>query len=165
MKCEKCNERDAVVFIQQVAGTESVELHLCEECARERGISASREGFELSLSGILKGLVDGTRAQAEEKRLCPGCGRSLAALRKEMRLGCAECYKAFQPEIMAMLRRSGIEPAHRGKLPRSLLGADKPDTGAVELRAKLARAIEAEEYEIAAALRDRIRLMDEEQPE
>ena len=77
MKCEICNESDSVIHVQQVMGDETVELHLCDTCAQDRGISRVDDKIELSLSQLLTGLVGSGAAKAEQKT--KGSGHSVPA--------------------------------------------------------------------------------------
>jgi len=36
MKCEKCHNKEATVFIKQTINGESLEMNLCETCAAEQ---------------------------------------------------------------------------------------------------------------------------------
>ena len=41
MRCDNCHEREAVIELTQIADDKKVEVHLCEKCAAEKGISTS----------------------------------------------------------------------------------------------------------------------------
>ena len=38
MKCDICKEREATVHLTEVINDRVTKLHLCEECAREKGV-------------------------------------------------------------------------------------------------------------------------------
>ena len=38
MRCDQCHEREAVVFLTQIAQDQVIKLHLCERCAAEKGV-------------------------------------------------------------------------------------------------------------------------------
>ena len=38
MTCSQCQERDAVMELTQVANGQVTKIHLCEQCAAERGL-------------------------------------------------------------------------------------------------------------------------------
>jgi protein arginine kinase activator len=76
------------------------------------------------------------------------------------RVGCTECYTAFAAEIEPMLNALHGSTTHRGKVSRvgdvrTRLRADLQTK-----RALLRSALETENYEEAAALRDDIRQLE-----
>jgi len=157
MKCDMCGDRPAVIFVQQISKGSSLELHLCEECARERGFPTDENKVDISLGGILTGALDGSNQTFEKESACPSCGLTLSAIKRGRKAGCAECYKNFRGEIVAILRREGIEPSYGGPLPRTLAAFRSPRADAESLRRELKKAIEREDYELAAYYRDRIK--------
>lgn len=165
MKCDLCAQGTAVVFLQltdggtaandPLSGSTTSELHLCEDCAKKRGLSTGPDAGELSLGGIFNDVLDGTQTSGQ-KAACPTCGLTARELRKRLVAGCPDCYSHFREEIVTALRREGIEIAYKGPLPA------RPDSFAARkadperLRADLAKALEREDYELAAYYRDRI---------
>ena len=109
MKCEICGARKAVIHIQQVIGKERVDLHLCEECALERGISGEGEHVELSISNMLNGLLDIRDLKERKNTVCPQCGSTWESIQKREKLGCAECYTTFSREIHFLLEKMGAD--------------------------------------------------------
>jgi protein arginine kinase activator len=160
MKCEICGARKAVIHIQQVIGKERVDLHLCEECALERGISGEGEHAELSISNMLNGLLDIRDLKERKKAVCPQCGSSWESIQKREKLGCAECYSTFSREIHFLLEKMGAQSIHRGKLPKGLSTYKRYLVDVVKLKEGLREALKKEDYEKAARIRDRIREME-----
>ena len=76
-------------------------------------------------------------------------------------LGCARCYSNFEASIRELLRRVHGNHRHVG---RSYHAAESEtlERAAVlgELQERLRRAVESEQFELAAELRDRIRVME-----
>ncbi len=159
MKCDACGLRDALIHVRQMEKNGFQELHLCEECAQERGF-IREEDTEVSVGDLLAGLIDGATAQpgTPSPAVCPRCGLAVAEFRKRGRAGCASCYEAFGDDVKRILSQMAPRPRHAGKLPRELSGpaADDREDLAAELRA----AVEGEDYERAARLRDRLRDLD-----
>jgi protein arginine kinase activator len=92
---------------------------------------------------------------------CSFCGLTFGQFRETGRLGCPHCYETFEAHLRRLLRRIHGSVQHVGKvyLP--------PDPTASEmekrldgLRRKLYRAIEAEDFERAAEVRDQIRSLE-----
>lgn len=161
MKCEICGLKDAVIHIRQIQKESVHELHICEECAREKGLIREEE-TELPVTNLLAGLIDGAEVPgAAEKAAvsCPRCGTRLAEFRKSGRFGCATCFQVFESDLRAIVSQMAARPRHAGKLPAAAGGsAPHPDREA--LRMDLRAAVEAEDYERAAQLRDRLRELE-----
>ena len=161
MKCDICGKREAMVFIQQIMGGDKVEVHLCEVCAGERGISSEGEKFELSLSDLLSDLVNVKDAKGRpEPQVCSNCGRSAEEITKTGVIGCAECYAVFAEQIRGVLDESGVPTRHLGKFPRRLRAFKTYLVDVARLKKGLREAVHREDYEKAAAIRDRIRELE-----
>ena len=160
MKCDICHEKQAVIFVRQMTGQSVLELHLCVDCARERGFSASDSKLELSLSGLLSGIVDNQSLLNSKNRACPVCGRTLKDIIEHRKAGCPECYINFTKEIASQLRLEGIEPNYTGSLPQQLAHFKSSLTDRMILQTKLEKAIYEEDYEKAAVYRDRLRVLE-----
>jgi protein arginine kinase activator len=162
MKCEICGKRESVVHVQQVIGNETIDMHICEVCAHEKGISKRSDKIELSLSQLLTGLLDlkgGTDEQVQATE-CATCGMKAADFKKEGRLGCPDCYSCFATEIRAMHKRLSGVARHKGKLPQKLLSYKELLIDRERLRSRLETAVDEEDYETAAILRDQIRAIE-----
>jgi len=134
-------------------------VDLCEECAKSKGVN-DPTGF--SLADLLLGL--GASQEIEHagggtEVRCPRCGFSQADFKKAGRLGCAECYRTFSEALGGLLKTMHKGTRHIGKVPESLRqGRDLSDK-LKGLQKKLSKAIEAEDFEQAAVLRDEIKKM------
>jgi protein arginine kinase activator len=164
MKCEICRNNDAVIHIQQIIGSERIDLHLCEVCALERGIMSKTDKDELSLSSLLTGLIDIRDSKGSQKSSCPRCGRSWQEINDRERVGCAECYTCFGKEIRALMQKTLGKGRHRGKYPRRLLAYKKILLDVMKLKEGLKEALGREDYEKAAVLRDRIKELEDSPP-
>ena len=91
---------------------------------------------------------------------CPFCALTYADFKKIGRLGCGECYNAFKKYLSPLLKRIHGSIQHTGKSPLKSAKLPKKKTDAQELRSRLAKAIESEDFEEAARLRDQIRKME-----
>ena len=115
MKCEICGARKAVIHIQQVIGKERVDLHLCEECALERGISGEGERVELSISGMLNGLLE--IGDLKEKRDLSEMRIHLAIDTKEREAGLRGMLQHLQSGNPFPPRKNGCPVHPQGKAP------------------------------------------------
>ena len=162
MLCDRCGERKAAIHLTQIVDNSVTTLHLCEQCAAEQGVGTGGPVTALPLSGFLGATEPGPAAvlsDGADAGVCSSCGASLRDFRETGRLGCSQCYAAFESQLRELLRRIHGASQHVGRL---YLGAatsepdDLPKLLAV-LRDQLRRAIETENFEMAAELRDRIR--------
>lgn len=163
MLCEVCKENDVAVTLTEIDGSGVRQVRLCEQCAAERGVQTGvaapapalgaflQSVHQQGVSGALGG--DGTR--------CQFCGATLRDFRQTGRLGCAQCYRAFEPALRDLLRKVQGNARHVG---RGYDGAAEvqwaPGIAAERLRERLARAVRNEQFELAATLRDQIRALE-----
>ncbi len=157
MKCEVCKLRESAIHVQQIIGDEKVDMYLCEVCAAEKGISKQADAIELSLSQLLTGLFSAGSETAGDREVCPNCGTGIDVIRKEGRLGCPECYGSFTSEIRAFQKKLSGSIRHVGKLPKKLRAYKELIIDRHELKSRLDEAVQNEDYERAAVLRDQIR--------
>lgn len=158
MTCEICGKKEAVVHIQQIVGEDVYDLHLCETCAQEKGISSQADKIELSLSEILTGLLDSSDASQKRKQslMCPKCGKKYEDFRKEGTFGCVECFNIFSAEVKVLLKNTCGSVRHTGKYPSKLAVYKTLLIDKEMIKQKLKAELKRENYEEAARLRDRI---------
>lgn len=94
-----------------------------------------------------------------ETKVCPKCGRSYQDFRKSGRLGCAECYEVFFSPISSTIKQLHGNVAHTGKIPSHASDELKRKKRYEALKSELARAVSAEDYELAAKLHKEIKAM------
>lgn len=160
MRCDSCGERDAEVHLTQIEEGELNTLHLCEACAEEQGVAGEGPvGGNAPLADFLAEMGKGS-SQAmlpSVSEACPYCGTSPEDFRRTGRLGCSQCWAHYEEQLRALLRRIHGSTQHVGKL---YLGetADVDDRRShlSHLRRQLQRAVDVEDFEMAADLRDRI---------
>lgn len=160
MLCNVCNKNEATVHLTEIINDKVKKLHLCEECARQK---AQEMEEHFGLGELLAGLTDfeeTVEISKETKLKCPNCGLSYAQFRKTGRLGCSECYAAFQPKLAPLLRRIHGSDAHIGKIPGTAPKDVEMGSKMKELRMKLKNAIETEAFEEAARIRDEIKELE-----
>ena len=167
MVCDACKQQQATVHLTEIVNDQMTELHLCEACANQKGAQVESH---FGLSDLLAGLADfgkatGTEEQEEgvSTKACPACGMTYEDFRKVGRLGCSECYTTFKRSLASLLKRIHGSPHHLGKAPIKLLKSPKAKPELLELKKQLEGAIEMEEFERAAHLRDQIRDMERQE--
>jgi protein arginine kinase activator len=167
MLCQDCNKNEATIHLTQIVNNEKVVLNLCKACAEKRGFHSPFEQIPFPLAEIVSGMVGPSKAKKKDKfgkdekmdLKCPNCGLTFAEFARMGRLGCAECYQAFRAELTNLLRRIHGSAEHRGQIAETASEELQSLREEKRLRDELKRAIEAEDFEAAAELRDRIRLL------
>ncbi|UOQ91383.1 UvrB/UvrC motif-containing protein [Halobacillus shinanisalinarum] len=173
MECQRCHNRAATVHLTQLMNGEKTEVHVCEQCAKEKGYMHDHEE-NFTLNDLLTGLFNfepkqspngqqtGTQ-QPKEQLKCPKCGLTFKEFARAGKFGCAECYKTFDERLNPILRRvhSG-NTHHDGKIPRREGGNLHLRRQKDQYKSELQRLIEQEEFEEAAKLRDEIRSLDDQ---
>ena len=164
MSCDQCHEREAVVHLTQIVNEQVTTVHLCERCAAEKGVEGAGLPAKTPLGDFLAAIGKGQLGVpmgAVELTQCPACGATLQNFRESGRLGCADCYRTFEPQMRDLLRRVhgsthhvGERYARRGSAPVSV------DRAQEDLREQLRLAVETENFELAAELRDRLRVLE-----
>jgi len=163
MLCDICGKNPATVHLTEIIDDQMNELHLCEECARAKSAQMDQQ---FGLSDLLAGLAEFEKPDLEKEvstLKCPNCNLTYADFKKIGRLGCGECYLAFKKYLGPLLKRIHGSSRHMGKTPVKILKALKPKVSLEELRLKLQKAIEAEEFEEAAKIRDQIKEFEKKQ--
>ncbi|MDR2692761.1 MAG: UvrB/UvrC motif-containing protein [Chitinispirillales bacterium] len=178
--CDDCKVREANVHLTHVGEEGAETFHLCEECARERGVpvpdsdiilkglealAGAVGGVASSGSGNVKvtvkpkggGSVGQAAAEEEEDIVCRKCGMAFSEFRSGGRLGCAECYDSFEPRLDRILVQIHGTSGHKGKRYGKSAGRRGGRAGLERLRRELDAAVRAEEFEQAAVIRDEIR--------
>ncbi len=160
MECQDCGLRDGKLQVTTIVDGEMKTLQLCSECAAKRGVPEELQ--TAPLADFLAQLSPDQPGTEEQREPCPYCGLTEGDFRVTGRLGCSQCYAHFEPQLRALLRRIHGAPQHVGKLYMSA-GSEAGDRVAKlsAMRRRLSRAIETEDFELAAELRDRIHEAEE----
>jgi protein arginine kinase activator len=92
---------------------------------------------------------------------CPSCGATLSDFRESGRLGCAACYRTFEPSLRDLLRRLHGSSRHLGEryAPPGGAAEEAEVVTVSQLRNRLRLAVETENFELAAELRDQLRTL------
>jgi protein arginine kinase activator len=179
MLCDRCQKRDAKILYTEIINGAKKEQHLCEECATDYTSFQMEKPLmnsDLTLGDLLSTLLDTYTGAGHKKTgadtpalTCDGCGMTYDEFAGKGRFGCAGCYQSFRDQLGKTLK--GIQGAdvHTGKRPKGLVSAvetdkTKMDISEIEkLSIRLQEAIEKEEFEEAARLRDIIKQMKKEE--
>ncbi|NIM98844.1 MAG: hypothetical protein GTO24_12430 [candidate division Zixibacteria bacterium] len=162
MLCQDCRKKEATVHLTEVISDKKVVLNLCQECANKRGFRNPLEGVPFPLAEFLSSMLSQVQMKKptrEAKVSCSACGMSFSDFAKMGRLGCGNCYVAFRSQLNDLLRKVHGNTQHRGKFPRTTGEVMRPLWEESKLQAELKKAIEREDFEKAAQIRDRIRAL------
>jgi protein arginine kinase activator len=160
MICEICGKDNARIRIRQIIGSECREMKICEDCARGRGIIGARDGITEDAAWFLHGLFENIPEKTVGVRGCPVCGTRLRDIRSSRRVGCSACYEIFSREIRKIFHLKESDRPYRGKLPKKILSYKSFFIDRENLKIQLESALEKEDYERAALLRDKISGLD-----
>lgn len=163
MLCDDCQERPAEVHLTSIENEEMRTLHLCVTCAGRRGLQAVEEVDEgeekpplVDFLAQLGKAGTPTHAAAPAEP-CPFCGTTSSDFRESGRVGCSQCYVHYEAQLRGLLRRIHGSSQHTGKLYMSEQSDLTDRFGRLSaMRRRLRRAIETEDFETAADLRDLI---------
>lgn len=160
MLCDECGKNEAEVHLTQIVDNEMTTVHLCPACAADKGLDAGVAAKNLPLTDFLAQI--GQAAVSGEESEYPGpcsyCHTTVEDFRRTGRLGCPHCYSVYEAQLRAILRRIHGSTQHLGKVyvPPAAEATDR-SARLAGLRRKLNRAVESEDFERAAVIRDQIR--------
>ncbi|SES73672.1 UvrB/UvrC motif-containing protein [[Clostridium] polysaccharolyticum] len=168
MLCGKCQKREAKIYCTEIIDGIKKEQYLCEQCAAEYAsfqMNGERPKKEMQDESLLSGLLEKGYRNEDDKeeggKRCGRCGLSYNDFLKTGRFGCSNCYTAFGKVFDKSLKQIQGSDSHHGKIPKGFVtSADKVVENISEidkLTLKLQYAVEKEEFEEAARLRDIIR--------
>jgi len=156
MQCNICQKNTATVHLTEIINNQIKEIHLCENCAKEK---SDEFQSQFSFNDILAGLADiATHVEGkQEEVVCDNCGLTYEGFKKTGRLGCGRCYKVFRRQLLPLIKRVQGATHHYGKSPSTLPMEDEAEIQLRELSNRLRSLIEKEEFEDAAKVRDEIK--------
>ena len=174
MMCDECGKNKATVHLTEIVNDVVTKLNLCEVCAKQKGAEAEQH---FGIADLLSALTDvdaphpaaqtspAAGVVAGSKNKCTHCGLAYEDFKRVGRLGCGECYKAFKTSLQPLLKRIHGSTQHVGKSPTSeALDEVKVNSKRTQeldqVKIELQKAIKSEEFEVAAALRDKIKFLE-----
>jgi len=155
MLCDNCKKNIATIHYEKVVNGVRTERHLCAECAKKM-----TENYNLfNPAGFITSLFDN---YTERGVVCENCGTRSDEFLDTGYLGCSECYNTFKSIARSMLERVQGGGRHVGLTPDPNINFETPKTDKKvdkisDLQAKLKKAVDSEDYELAAKIRDEIR--------
>ena len=157
MLCDACRKNDSSVHLTQIINNNIHELDLCEQCANEMGL----KGLLLSLAvmpDLIKNIKDKKDTAKDVK--CKSCGISYREFKVSGHLGCSNCYVSFREQLVPLLKGIHGNIEHMGKVPLRLNRKLRARSQVLSMQKQMQQAIEKEEYEKAAEIRDKIKAIE-----
>lgn len=162
--CQACKKQPATVHLTDITPEgEKRERHLCDECAQEEGV-LPKAPSTVPVNEILSGLIlQKNIVQQLADLACPHCKLTFVEFRNSGLLGCPHDYEAFEKALLPLIERAHEGATHHiGKSPRRHGVPLKAENDLIRLRKELNRAVDGEQYEEAARLRDRIEALEKQ---
>lgn len=137
----------------------------------EEAVNELIEGLkEMEINGQLKGMieqehlgegqqVEGSSEANENQKVdikCSVCNTSFEDYKKTGKLGCSKCYSTFEKQLKPIIEGIYGYSEHIGKFPKNEFKDVQVIRAVEHLKEQLNIAIQEEEYEQAAKLRDEI---------
>ncbi len=152
------------MLLKLAVNNKVMEMHLCGRCA-PHAAGGSFGGFDIgpmNMAGNVSGYFKEFLPREKRALHCRDCGQPYHKFKETGLLGCPGCYGSFGPQLAELLTRIHGTCQHTGKCCRPSAAEPSPYRGAsaqslAGLRQALKKAVESEDFETAAGLRDRIR--------
>jgi protein arginine kinase activator len=155
MKCHHCDNQ-ATVHLTQILNGQMHKMDLCESCAQAKGVTNPEN---LSISNLMD-KVDMDTDNSGTAMVCESCGTTHQEFKKGGRLGCEACYHVFRPVLDPLLDGMHAGTKHLGKIPSGSASRVKFERSVDTLKTELKDAVEKEDYEKAALVRDKLKELE-----
>lgn len=165
MKCQICGQDDATVQVVNTFAGHQQELLLCPACAEANKIvMQSLQGMDIDklvqeTAEQLTQAFDGLLISNPNNKKCDQCGITYEEFVRTGKLGCPHDYEVFANELKQVGKHIHGSTKHVGKCPS---GASITQQLRL-LNEKLSKAVETENYEEAASLRDQIKTLQQKE--
>jgi protein arginine kinase activator len=160
MLCMDCKEKPATVHVAQIVNNEKIELHLCFECAAKRGIQMLV--LPVPPQPFFKPPFGPPQLEPGSDRTCSHCGFAWGDFLATGFLGCTRCYESFKDLLFPILEKNYGKVRHLGKIPSKTAAPLKIRREILLLKSEMEKAIQEEDFEKAARLRDQIRALEQQ---
>ncbi len=164
MKCDKCKKREATTHLTRIVNGYKEEYHLCSECAANSSkYSEIKNGINLGIGSFLPGIFSGKQQGSFEgdidTDICPTCNMPYSEFLKKGKLGCGDCYLTFKNRIKRPIKQIHGTFEHIGKAPKRGGEVIMLDKKIANLEAEMYTAVQKQDFEAAARLRDEIKAL------
>ena len=155
MKCDICKKNEATIHQTIIVNGHKEELHYCEECSK-KGLAGLNKAF--SMEDFFGAFLGGEMKTLQPT--CKKCGMTIEDFKRTGRLGCENCYSELREYILPIIENVHGRTVHVGKTPDSDIVESAPPKKEDQvslLTKELNAAIDKEDYEKAAVIRDRLK--------
>jgi len=159
MLCQICQLKTAEIKISHIINDKRVEIQICSECADEKGVNNPLINLPQLFGNVVEQLLGDelfSKGSENSGAKCPGCGCLWEQFQENGLLGCDICYQFFEEDLKIVLRRIHGSNQHIGSRPKSCRYL-VDESELANIRVDLKRAINSENFERAAELRDMLR--------
>lgn len=163
MLCQNCGKNEATTHIKRIVNGEATEAHLCADCAKALGYHTAFPDFGFNFADMLGSFFNESPVGAMQSGVvrCEKCGSSFNDIVRSGKMGCSDCYKTFYDKLMPSFERIHGRTHHEGKVANAA-----PEMRKVSeidsLKEQLQKAVDEQNYEEAARLRDTIKQLESE---
>lgn len=162
MLCERCKKNTAIVHLIRVVNGEKSQMCLCEKCMKEItenplylfNMDKNGEQFRNIIDEIFQS--NSKKLDMKIELVCKNCGTKFSEFKETGLLGCPDCYENFSELLKPVLKESQEDIIHKGKTPQIINDETSEENELDTLEINLRKAINEEEYELAAIFRDKI---------
>ena len=164
MICQTCKQREATFHYKSSINGQVQERHLCASCAAEAGFNEMFSAGGIPWSSLFSDLIGSPAPTAASHEVCTRCGTSREEIAADGKVGCAHCYSTFQDLLQPYIERiHGRSARHRGRGPDGNGKVQKSRQELERMKKALNAAVELQNYEDAAVLRDKIKELEKEE--
>ncbi|MBL8026417.1 MAG: UvrB/UvrC motif-containing protein [Fibrobacteres bacterium] len=159
MLCDDCHKNESSIHFSQIVNNKKTDMNLCQACAGKRGFNEHAQGSDVGVGNLVSKIA----AEYESEQgaaSCPRCRLKYADFKKNGRLGCGHCYEAFEVRLHDLIRKIHGSDTHKGKVPKSMEPVVAKSRNIENMRKALRDAIQAEDFEKAAQIRDTVRKLE-----
>ena len=166
--CDICKSNNAAIRYTQIINGKKREMNICEECAVSLNIiqphhdldefSKFNQIFPDIMSMVGGDLFNPIKIQTQK---CNRCGMTFDSFKKTGMLGCPDCYATFENKLKPVLKRMHGNIVHTGKTTKEAGEQISREREIEQLKEQLKDAVDKEEYEKAAVIRDKIQSLKE----
>lgn len=155
MLCENCKSATATTHIKRTVNGITKEYYLCPECASKLGFS---EFNFFDINDFWGSMLGSQKIVESYTKRCRKCNSSFKEIVESGKMGCPYCYIDFREEIRPTLIKIHGKTEHKGLSPvKASTGVNSLHEEIETLEIELKKAIENEEFEKAAEIRDMLK--------
>lgn len=154
MLCEKCKKNNATKIVSKTANSKTIVANYCDECAFKAGYS--NIFGEFSLNHIMPDLERAVNYEVH----CIKCNSTFNEILADGKLGCSDCYYVFETELLPTIESIHVKAFHVGKRPQKYMQIENIEDEIFNLKQRIDKAIETQDFEKAAVIRDKIKELE-----